>query len=439
VIMAVCDDQGTSDPSDDTFTFTIQMDETTGTGVSYALSGDVTASGLSYGVVEGPFGPFPISGGDLSIDITDESDASCQLAGETVSAPAACSPTCAFNPVIESICNDQGTADPTDDTYSFTIFIPVGDGSIGNGFDIGGAFSQNDLAYGVLHGPFGNFLITNGDVNITLTDTDDASCSELAMVTAPAGCSVPCMFDPVIMAVCDDNGTLDPSDDTYTYTIVVPGGMGMGATYSISGDDAQNNLAYNIVEGPFGPFPISGGDLNITITDDGDGSCNDVAVVNAPSACSPIPASIGNFVWHDVDADGVQDPGELGIPNVPVTLTGTDIYGNPVTDNATTDPSGEYLFDNLVPGSYKLTFGTPSGYVPTDVDQGGDDALDSDANPTMGGMTVFEVLDPGENNLTYDAGFYQPAELGNYTWIDDNVNGQQDPGEATAAGRERSC
>ncbi len=36
------------------------------------------------------------------------------------------------------------------------------------------------------------------------------------------------------------------------------------------------------------------------------------------------PAVVGNYVWLDEDGDGDQDAGEAGIPNVMVTLTGTD-------------------------------------------------------------------------------------------------------------------
>ena len=48
------------------------------------------------------------------------------------------------------------------------------------------------------------------------------------------------------------------------------------------------------------------------------------------------PASIGDFVWNDLNANGVQDSGEPGIANVPVQLwqpgpdglsgTGDDIW-----------------------------------------------------------------------------------------------------------------
>ncbi|MCB0679000.1 MAG: carboxypeptidase regulatory-like domain-containing protein, partial [Saprospiraceae bacterium] len=435
IVVTDCNHNNTSDPSDDTFTFTIVMNETGGDGVSYALTGDVTQSGLLYGAEYGPYGPFLITDGDLTITITDEGDGACQLVDQTITAPAACSPPCDLVPVILTSCNNQGTSNPADDTYSFTIFLPVGSGSVtSNGFNISGAETQNALAYGVTHGPFGNFLITGGDVSITLTDVDDPTCSVMKMITAPADCSVPCSLNPMIMAICDDNGTLDPNDDTYTYTITVLSGMSTGTSYSITGDDAQSNLPYDVTNGPFGPFPINGGDIDITITDDDDPFCNTAETVTAPGACSPLPASIGNYVWEDVNANGIQDDGPTGIGGVKVTLTGTDQYGNPVMDMQFTAPDGSYLFDNLIPGDYKLTFETPAGYTTTDVNQGGNDAADSDANPAMGGMTVVETLTSGENNTDYDAGYYLPAELGNYTWIDDDVDGQQDGGEQPLGG-----
>jgi hypothetical protein len=142
------------------------------------------------------------------------------------------------------------------------------------------------------------------------------------------------------------------------------------------------------------------------------------------------PVSIGNFVWEDTNANGIQDPGEDGLENVEVILTGEDGQGNPVTQTKFTDPFGEYIFDGLVPGEYKLTFVTPAGYVSTDELEGNDNGDDSNPDPAMNGMTEIEELTSGEENLTYDAGYYQPAELGNFTWIDVNVNGVQDAGEA---------
>ena len=143
VIVATCDDNGTSDPSDDTYTFTIQVDETSGLGVSYALSGDVAATGLSYGVVEGPFGPYPVSGGSLVVTITDESDAACQLINQTVTAPATCSPSCNLAPIIVVTCDDNGTTDPSDDTFTYTFDVPNTPASGASYSITGGRFTAN--------------------------------------------------------------------------------------------------------------------------------------------------------------------------------------------------------------------------------------------------------------------------------------------------------
>jgi protocatechuate 3,4-dioxygenase beta subunit len=142
------------------------------------------------------------------------------------------------------------------------------------------------------------------------------------------------------------------------------------------------------------------------------------------------PASIGDFVWEDTNANGVQDDGATGIPNVTVTLT--DCAGNPVTDingNAVgpqmTDVNGYYLFTNLKPGCYKVHFGTPPGYVSSPANQGGDDTKDSDA---VAGVSGNYTLNSGDSDLTVDAGFYKPASIGNYVWEDLNANGIQDDG-----------
>jgi uncharacterized surface anchored protein len=147
-----------------------------------------------------------------------------------------------------------------------------------------------------------------------------------------------------------------------------------------------------------------------------------------------LKSSLGNYVWNDLDRDGVQDAGEPGISGVTVTLY--DINGVPITSTVT-DARGGYMFINLDPGTYAVGFtNLPSGTTFTGINQGGDDALDSDVDPITG-LTPFVTLVAGEHNPTIDAGVLYSqigAGLGNYVWIDANANGLQDPTEVSLPG-----
>ncbi|NNC79620.1 MAG: hypothetical protein HKN94_05650, partial [Acidimicrobiales bacterium] len=56
-----------------------------------------------------------------------------------------------------------------------------------------------------------------------------------------------------------------------------------------------------------------------------------------------VPTSLGDYVWLDLNADGVQDPGEPGIPGVMLDLTWLDpATGAPQTFTVTTAADGSY-------------------------------------------------------------------------------------------------
>ena len=147
------------------------------------------------------------------------------------------------------------------------------------------------------------------------------------------------------------------------------------------------------------------------------------------------PAALGDFVWLDANNNGIQDTGEAGIPNVTVNLftPGADSTCNTIDDGAsiksmTTGSDGKYKFESLTPGAYCVQFVAPSGYNFSQQNQG-DDAKDSDANPATG-WTDKIMLTSGQTDLTWDAGLYQQAALGDFVWLDANANGIQDAGEA---------
>ncbi|MEL6866122.1 MAG: SdrD B-like domain-containing protein, partial [Bacteroidota bacterium] len=143
-------------------------------------------------------------------------------------------------------------------------------------------------------------------------------------------------------------------------------------------------------------------------------------------------AAIGNLVWDDLNGNGIQDSGEPGLANVLITLIGTDGAGTNVTQSQSTLANGTYLFENLRPGEYKLTFSTQTGFLFTYNEEGNNEALDSDADP-INGMSPFEILESGEINRDYDAGQYAPARIGDQTWLDCDKDGIFDSGEVPLA------
>ncbi|HIC88592.1 MAG TPA: hypothetical protein EYP04_04220, partial [Anaerolineae bacterium] len=115
-------------------------------------------------------------------------------------------------------------------------------------------------------------------------------------------------------------------------------------------------------------------------------------------------ASLGDYVWHDGNADGIQDTGEQGIPDVTVKLYDSS---HTLITTTTTDATGHYTFTNLAAGDYYIEFVPPAGYAFSPKDQGGDDTKDSDAEPTTG-RTEQITLGVGQSDMTWDAGLYQP-------------------------------
>src|SRR5207237_1107011 len=95
------------------------------------------------------------------------------------------------------------------------------------------------------------------------------------------------------------------------------------------------------------------------------------------------PITIGDFVWNDLNGNGVQDAGEPGIAGVTLTLTGTTGAGASVTDTTTTNASGAYHFP-ASPTRRSSDLSTPSGYVATVTGQG---TTATDSNPSPSGTT----------------------------------------------------
>ena len=128
----------------------------------------------------------------------------------------------------------------------------------------------------------------------------------------------------------------------------------------------------------------------------------------AESSDEVCDARIGDRVWLDTIYNGIQDAGEAGLAGVTVALYSAD--GTFLAQTAT-GADGAYIFENLEPGDYYLVFTAPVEYAPTLQRQGADPAADSDADPVSGRTTMFSLA-AGENDGSWDAGFYRKLPQG---------------------------
>jgi large repetitive protein len=147
-------------------------------------------------------------------------------------------------------------------------------------------------------------------------------------------------------------------------------------------------------------------------------------------------ASLGDFVWVDVNKNGVQDDGPTGVNNLYVRLIspGPDgVPGTPddvplasaVTGQSPANQPGWYLFPGLAPGSYFVCVTPPPTFIFTTPTQGTPN-LDSDANTTTGCSPVV-TLAANQNDPDVDFGLVatQLAALGDYVWFDRDGDGLQ--------------
>ncbi|BAY67315.1 hypothetical protein NIES23_00880 [Trichormus variabilis NIES-23] len=211
----------------------------------------------------------------------------------------------------------------------------------------------------------------------------------------------------IATATTDDNGlysftNLRPGD--YKVQFVQPNGFNGVSPQNVGGNDAidSDGLVSDIVN-------LSPGENDTTV---------DAGFYKT--------ASLGDFVFKDANNNGIQDAGEVGVGQVTVELINPT--NGDVIATTTTNSSGGYQFSGLTPGNYQVRFTAPTGYIFSTANQGSNDELDSDANPSTG-LTQTLTLASGEFNGTLDAGLVPLASLGNFVFEDKNANGIQDAGE----------
>ena len=250
--------------------------------------------------------------------------------------------------------------------------------------------SINDLAAGAY-----SVTITNSN-GCTATDNVNVGSSEDIDVSITTVSSIVCPGEVVALT----STTTPNAGVTYTWTTT-------GGNLSNT-----NTSTTNFTMMAAGTYIVSLQVENIDGCIDTDQATIQVLNPNDP-ACNPNSntVNIGDFVWFDINNNGLQDPNEQGIPDIDVKLMTAGPDGIFYTADdltvgvVTTDSLGQYLFLDVSPDEYVIMFCADlPGTEYTSQNSGGNDELDSDADSATGKTDPFMVIAGQEDDLSFDAG-----------------------------------
>jgi len=207
-----------------------------------------------------------------------------------------------------------------------------------------------------------------------------------------------------------------PNQPSASVAIINPADCNSGATVVAipSGGLAPYSFSWSTGDSTATVSNVPPGTYSLTVTDAN--GCSTIVPTIFIQQTGNI--KIGDFVWYDVDQNGLQSAVELGlgVPGVTVNLTteGADgAFGTSddvVVATTITGPTGHYLFDCVEPGTYVVVFSNlPSGYQFTFKDVGQNECLDSDAD-LLGATDPFTVVAGQSNNICIDAGIHMECE-----------------------------
>lgn len=220
--------------------------------------------------------------------------------------------------------------------------------------------------------------------NVSLTEGDSGTQNAVFTVTLSGASS-----KNVTVAFATANGTAvagtDYTANSGTLTFA-PGETSKTVTVVVTGDEfaeIDETFFVNLTNPTEATIATAQGTATLINTDEGP---------IESEACS-----VAGSVYVDVNQNGVHDAGELGLANIPIRLTGTDKFGNPVDRATTTNAAGDYFFAGIVPGEYILTETHPAEYLD------GQDIVGSTGGTTAGDQFFFS-LGAAQNGAGYNFG-----------------------------------
>ncbi len=137
---------------------------------------------------------------------------------------------------------------------------------------------------------------------------------------------------------------------------------------------------------------------------------DNIEIIACCEQVAPTLGSIGDYVFKDNNANGIQEASDAPIAGVQVQLKNG---AGAVLATKTTDANGKYLFDQLAAGQYQVCFAGQAGCVPTTKNAAGS-TLDNDSNIDANGVSELITLAAGQNITNIDAGFKVVCDIAPY-------------------------
>jgi len=174
-----------TDGSDDIYTFSLLVNAVNGSSNNTydVLIDNVLLNSFAYGM-NAEFS-LPADSSTPIITVVDSEDMACQII-QSIDPLTPCSDDCLISAMVDDIfCDDQGTAgDPSDDTFSFDLSVTGINTASSWSSDLAGVSGNYNLTEN-----FGSFLISEGDILLSVFYNDDPSCSIMLSIQAPLSCT----------------------------------------------------------------------------------------------------------------------------------------------------------------------------------------------------------------------------------------------------------
>ena len=201
-------------------------------------------------------------------------------------------------------------------------------------------------------------------VDVTVTDDDGGVGTSSFLVTvrnvAPTVLTATNLNGAVgtrldFTATFSDPGVFD------THTAIVQWGDGATSVAAVTENNGQGTVSANHAYAIGGTHTI-----RVEVTDNAGDASNRLATATVTGGQL---SSIAGYVYLDVNNNGIKDPPEKALPNVPVTLSGV------VSWTVLTAADGSYRFDDLPQGTYAVTETQPLAFL---------DGRDTQGSPRLG-------------------------------------------------------